>query len=40
MADAVNAVTSENQNVAEMKKKWSDIKVKAKKCIALDRQSV
>jgi len=42
VADAVNVVASEGQTVGltEVKKKWSDIKVEAKKCIALHRQSV
>lgn len=40
VADAVNQVVSEGRTVAEIKKKWSDIKVDAKKRIALHRQSV
>ena len=38
VADNVNAVASEGQSVAEVKKK-SDIKVEAKKCLASHRQS-
>ena len=40
VADAVNAVASQPRTVAEIKKKWSDIKVEAKKRLALHRQSV
>ncbi len=40
VADAVNSVASEGRTVAEIKKKSSDIKVEAKKCIALHRKSV
>lgn len=34
VADAVNAAASEGRTVAEIKKKWSDIKVDAKKRLA------
>uniref|UniRef100_A0A3P9KZ70 Myb/SANT-like DNA-binding domain-containing protein n=1 Tax=Oryzias latipes TaxID=8090 RepID=A0A3P9KZ70_ORYLA len=37
VADAVNAVASQPRTVAEIKKKWSDIKVEAKKRLALHR---
>ncbi len=40
VADAVNNVASECRTVAEIKKKWSDIKVEAKRRIALHRRSV
>ena len=40
VADAVNAAASQPRTVAEIKKKWSDIKVDAKKRLALHRQSV
>ena len=39
VADNVNAVTSEGRSVAEVKKKWCDIKVDAKKHLASHRQS-
>ena len=35
VADAVNAAASQPRTVAEIKKKWSDIKVDAKKRLAL-----
>ncbi|XP_046873074.1 nuclear apoptosis-inducing factor 1-like [Hypomesus transpacificus] len=40
LAEAVNATASEDRTVAELKKKWSDIKVEAKKRLAHHRQSV
>lgn len=40
LADAVNAVGSENRTVNELKKKWSDIKVEVKRRTAVHRQSV
>ena len=40
VADTVNNVASEGRTFAEMKKKWSDIRVKMKKRIALHRKSV
>ncbi|XP_073670657.1 nuclear apoptosis-inducing factor 1-like [Paramisgurnus dabryanus] len=40
LADGVNAVASQPRTMAEIKKKWSDIKVEAKKRLALHRQSV
>ncbi|XP_077083179.1 uncharacterized protein LOC143736324 [Siphateles boraxobius] len=40
VADAVNDVASQPWTVAEIKKKWSDIKVEAKMRLALHRQSV
>ncbi|XP_016341425.1 nuclear apoptosis-inducing factor 1-like isoform X2 [Sinocyclocheilus anshuiensis] len=40
LADAVNAVGSENRTVNELKKKWSDIKVEVKRRTAAHRQSV
>ncbi|CAM4681829.1 unnamed protein product [Leuciscus chuanchicus] len=40
VADAVNAAASQPRTVAKIKKKWSDIKVDAKKRLALHRQSV
>ncbi|XP_062386939.1 t-SNARE domain-containing protein 1-like [Sardina pilchardus] len=40
VAHAVNAAASQGRTIAEIKKKWSDIKVDAKKRIAAHRQSV
>ncbi|XDV45646.1 hypothetical protein PO909_013706 [Leuciscus waleckii] len=40
VADAVNAAASQPRTVAKIKKIWSDIKVDAKKRLALHRQSV
>ena len=40
VADAVNVVASQGCTMAEIKKKWSDIKVDAKKRIAAHRQSI
>ena len=40
VADAVNNVASEGRTVADIKKKWSDIKVEAKKRIAPHSKSV
>lgn len=40
VADAVNAVASQGRTRDEIKKKWSDIKVGAKKRIAAHRQSI
>lgn len=37
---AVNAVASANRTVPDVKKKWSDLKVGAKKRLASHRQSV
>lgn len=37
---AVNTVTSANRMVPDIKKKWSDLKVGAKKQLASHRQSV
>uniref|UniRef100_A0AAQ6AJ68 Myb/SANT-like DNA-binding domain-containing protein n=1 Tax=Amphiprion ocellaris TaxID=80972 RepID=A0AAQ6AJ68_AMPOC len=37
---SVNSVSSTERTVAEMKKKWSDLKVEAKKRVACHRQSV
>jgi len=36
VADAVNAVASQPRTVAEIKKKWSDIKVEAKKRLVIN----
>ncbi|XP_063072725.1 nuclear apoptosis-inducing factor 1-like [Engraulis encrasicolus] len=40
VTDAVNAVASQGRTMAEIKKKWSDMKVEAKKSISAHRQSV
>ncbi|XP_010778572.1 uncharacterized protein, partial [Notothenia coriiceps] len=40
VADAVNFASAQGRTVAEIKKKWSDIKVDAKKRLASHRQSV
>lgn len=40
VTDAVNAASAQGRTVAEIKKKWSDIKVDAKKRLASHRQSV
>ncbi|KAJ8256710.1 hypothetical protein COCON_G00188620 [Conger conger] len=40
VADAVNTVGSAVRTIADIKKKWSDIKLDAKKRIAMHRQSV
>lgn len=40
VAGAVNAAASEGRTVAEIKKKWSDTKVDAKKRLALHHASV
>lgn len=40
VTDAVNAVASQGRTMPEIKKKWSDIKVGAKRRIAAHRQSV
>ena len=40
VADAVNSASAQGRTVAEIKKKWSDIKVDAKKRLASHRQSV
>jgi len=39
VADAVNSASAQVRTVAEIKKKWSDIKVEAKKRLASHRQS-
>ena len=40
MSEAFNAVGSEKRTQAEMKKKWSDIKVDVKRRLAAHRRSV
>ena len=40
MWQTIYAVASEGRSVAEVKKKWSDVKVEAKKRLASHRQSV
>ena len=40
MSEAFNAVGSEKRTQAEVKKKWSDIKVDVKRRLAAHRQSV
>ena len=40
LAEAENAAASEDRTGAELKKRWSDIKVEAKKRMAHHRQSV
>ena len=40
VCEAVNAVGSENRTQAEVKKRWSDIKVDVKRRLAAHRRSV